>query len=365
MIECYDKYNNKKLRKINNDLYEELEFIFDMDYSAEMLFDEYIYNKDPDKYQLIADELEQFIKDDFLHYLKPLHQKALYNALVITEEDLNDSLKFEANTKEEKDSFKNRLDNVHYYLSVFFEDYDFLSINIYFEPRNNDNDDALFLLGIDDYLDLLPSDLVERYNLSKRHQRIYNEICKSTVDIYRDNIPVKLYAEGTYLDGLFYILNHEVDININDSIIYIDEENKFRKTFKINNIDDIKVSDYLPSYLAINATLVDRELITHSTNQTYNTNINGSNNNIAVNSAIHGDMINRQNIHEFFDDIRNTFNQNVEDIEKRNVINDAVTELEKSIKQENFKDKYNKLIETASNHITLLQPFLSRLHEFF
>jgi hypothetical protein len=88
-----------------------------------------------------------------------------------------------------------------------------------------------------------------------------------------------------------------------------------------------------------------------------NYNFNGTSEKINVNSI--DNSVNVKNIihnRQLFDNMREVAKNNSEIIS-------AINEMEKNVGKQSFKDSYNKFIQNAANHMTLMTPFIPVLTE--
>lgn len=99
----------------------------------------------------------------------------------------------------------------------------------------------------------------------------------------------------------------------------------------------------------------------NSTKTNFTINATQSNINIANNHS----QIHQITDNKIFQDIINQIEQSIQDHETKAQLIGIVKDLEKSIGTPSFKEKYNSLITSMANHITILAPFLPSLTHYF
>lgn len=174
---------NNKLNELTNSI---LDIFIEMfiEFAGNLSFEEIYANIFPKemsseekcKNELI--QLRQYVRDDFPHTLKPVHEFILYKLLDFMSGaiDLNEQEEIFENQIEkyyDKDNeisyeTKNLLDLFRYVndlISLIFEDVDFLDVGILYQMYVRDpfNFEKKFNVNLDDYVDLMPHDIKEEY----------------------------------------------------------------------------------------------------------------------------------------------------------------------------------------------------------
>lgn len=110
----------------------------------------------------------------------------------------------------------------------------------------------------------------------------------------------------------------------------------------------------------LEAKKLDKETNPMSSHITYN--LHGDNPRININSQDYS--INVTNSKIVFDEIRKTIESDIKDGNLKRSLQTKVTEMEESVGQKSFLQKYSEFIALAANHVTVFAPFLPALTQF-
>jgi len=91
-------------------------------------------------------------------------------------------------------------------------------------------------------------------------------------------------------------------------------------------------------------------------------NLHGSNPRININSQDHS--INVDNSKIVFDETRNRIESDISDESLKKELRVKVVEMEQSVGQKTFGQKYSNFIASAANHMTIFAPLLPGLTQF-
>lgn len=123
-------------------------------------------------------QLRQYVRDDFPHTLKPVHEFILYKLLdfmcdAIDLDEQEEIFKNQIKKYYDKDNeisyeTKNLLDlfrDINDLIGLIFEDVDFLDVGILYQMYVRDpfNFEKKFNVNLDDYVDLMPHDIKKEY----------------------------------------------------------------------------------------------------------------------------------------------------------------------------------------------------------
>ncbi|WP_339272569.1 hypothetical protein NYE54_14210 [Paenibacillus sp. FSL K6-1330] len=194
------------------------------------LFPPMIWIEDDEKCIKTMIELDVWTRDEYLHHLKPIHEFALYQVLCQTNNELTERGEVVQETHDEditEDEYiLSNPDNIDFYLDILFQDHDFLWVADYLDEFFNnpinfvENRDV----DLDDYLDLMPTDIREGYRSIKN-------------SLYPANIKAinrkTIHSQEDFLEHIESIINYYVhSITLKDAYKLLWNDNDLAKKEK-------------------------------------------------------------------------------------------------------------------------------------
>jgi hypothetical protein len=154
----------------------------DLEHQLEWIFPTFLVRNEIEKCKKIVFELQEFAADSFLHSLTPLQEYALYLLIewYITgiDEEYNTATDVSKITpKSENDEYVlEHIDDLESFQSFLFADWDFLDVdsyvNMYF---NSPKSLEAFNVDLDEYIELMPYDIRDRYLQKRNSNQIQNK----------------------------------------------------------------------------------------------------------------------------------------------------------------------------------------------
>lgn len=199
------------------------------------IYPEFLINNKLDLCKRVVHELSEMTRDSFERdYLKPIYEYALFQTIEwwfeVTDDielDKIDSVDAITNDGDNLCKFLNNTDN---YIDFLFEDWDFLYVHRLFEVYKNN---PVFLekflhVNIDEYTDLMPSDIREDYETLKKNLYEKNKLEKGEEALIINDIYSIIQNET--MRPAFYENHSEVELSdIIRSILFL--------KFKEHNLD--------------------------------------------------------------------------------------------------------------------------------
>lgn len=155
----------------------------DFDVHLHYIFPSFLVRKEFDRCKDIVYDIRDYTVDKFPHVLKPLYQYALFHLIQwyidVTEEDefIGVDISDLRPLSEDDEFIIKNINNLESYKEFLFDDHDFLDVDnfitIYFA-----NPDILkkFNIELNDYIDLMPYDIRERYLCTNRRNKQNTEV---------------------------------------------------------------------------------------------------------------------------------------------------------------------------------------------
>ena len=221
MIKADIEISESILRKVNQNIYYLLEFFIDLgkdvDYEdiLEMIFPVHYVRKNKERCIEILDELKEYTTDTYLHSLNPVQEYALFHLiewwLAVTEVELEQIVDDKEIKTEDERYIVQNINNIDYYKSFLFYDWDFLEENLsthleFYKIYGPGYEDFRGII-LEDYIELMPDDKKEEYYKIKTKFKTNNQIANKRVSseqlivkqIYnaiklRENDPRRLYS---------------------------------------------------------------------------------------------------------------------------------------------------------------------------
>ncbi|MFD1776000.1 hypothetical protein [Paenibacillus rhizophilus] len=252
MIEVYLDINKATKIKINNILNDYLDLYMDFfinlgpEEAFSPFFSHSIWLENKERCIQIMIELDAWTSDDFMHTLSPLHEYALYQLLRMAEERneeaglVTDKYYFESEDVSDDDYMLNNLQNIAIYYEILFQDHDFLNIPEYFEyytldPYNFENNANI---NLDDYVNLMPNDIKNKYNSIKERTSSKN------ITIKKHNRGINDVGDFLYhIDNIMDYFQHSITMRSAYKLLWND--NKIpRKENSAQQLLEIVVRSY-------------------------------------------------------------------------------------------------------------------------
>lgn len=182
MIKADSEISKIILEKINKNLYSLLAYFIEYckvdnyENILEEIFQVHYVRKNKERCIEVLDELKEYILDTYLHSLNPLQEYVLFHLiewwLVVTDVELDQTVDAkEIKTEDEKYIVEN-INNIEYYLSLLFLDWDFLEEGLSLHLENYKIYGPAYEMytdiNLEDYLELMPDDKKEEYYKAKR-----------------------------------------------------------------------------------------------------------------------------------------------------------------------------------------------------
>ena len=180
MLPIYLDVSKCLAQKANQNIYSIIELFLesckDLDYETflQEIFPQFYLRKNFDRCKEIIYEIKEITLDSYeRHYLKPIHEYALFMLLEwwldATEIDMNiEVLENEIRTSDDEYLAK-YINDIEGYKSFMFEDWDFLDVSELFKcyRQNPYICTDFFHVDLDDYVELMPDDIKEEYEFYK------------------------------------------------------------------------------------------------------------------------------------------------------------------------------------------------------
>lgn len=154
----------------------------DLEHQLEWIFPTFMVRNETVKCKKIIFELQEYAADSFMHSLTPLQEYALYLLIewYITgnDEEYNTATDVSKVTpKSENDEYVlEHIDDLKSFQSFLFADWDFLDVdsfvNMYF---NSPKSLEFFNVDLDEFIELMPYDIRERYLQKRSNYQLPNE----------------------------------------------------------------------------------------------------------------------------------------------------------------------------------------------
>ncbi|MEQ6389271.1 hypothetical protein RZN22_08060 [Bacillaceae bacterium S4-13-58] len=154
----------------------------DLEHQLEWIFPTFMTRNEIEKCKKIVFELKEFSADDFLHILTPLQEYALYLLIewYITGNDVEYNTATDVSnitSKSENDEYViEHIDDLESFQSFLFADWDFLDVDSYVNMFfNSPKSLELFNVDLDEYIELMPYDIRDRYLQKRNNNQLPNE----------------------------------------------------------------------------------------------------------------------------------------------------------------------------------------------
>ncbi|NMD72716.1 hypothetical protein HHO41_21040 [Bacillus sp. DNRA2] len=162
----------------------------DFDHQLEYIFPSFMVRNEIDKCKKTVFELQEYATDSFQHILTPLQEYALHLLIewYITgiDEEYNTITDVSNFTpKSENDEYIiEHIDNLESFQSFLFDDWDFLNVdsyvNMFFKsPQLLE----MFNINLDEYIELMPYDIRDRYLQKRRNNQLPNEVSENIEEL--------------------------------------------------------------------------------------------------------------------------------------------------------------------------------------
>ncbi|HJV16008.1 MAG TPA: hypothetical protein VJ546_01240 [Bacillales bacterium] len=154
----------------------------DFDHQLEYIFPTFMVRNEIDKCKKTVFELQEFAADNFQHILTPLQEYALYLLIdwYITGSDEEYNTVTDVSNiilKSENDEYIiENIDNLESFQSFLFADWDFLDVDSYVDMFfNSPKSLEFFNIDLDEYIELMPYDIRDRYLQKRNNNQLPNE----------------------------------------------------------------------------------------------------------------------------------------------------------------------------------------------
>jgi hypothetical protein len=154
----------------------------DLEHQLEYIFPTFMARNEFEKCKKILYELQEYATDGFLHLITPIQEYALYFLIEwyrngFDEENNTATHVSDITPLSENDEYvMEHIDDLESYQSFLFTDWDFLGVGSYVNMYlNSPNSLESFGVDLDEYIDLMPNDIRDRYIQKRNHSQLNNE----------------------------------------------------------------------------------------------------------------------------------------------------------------------------------------------
>lgn len=203
MIKADRKISESILEKVNQNIYFLLEYFIEICKGAnyenilEEIFPDHLVRNNKERCLQVVDELNEYTKDTYLHTLNHIQEYALFYLIEwwieVTECEL-DQIVDEKEIETEEDRYiAQNINNIEYYKSFLFYDWDFLEeglsahLELYklYGPAYEESQDII----LEDYIEIMPDDKKQEYYEAKNKFKSNIEV--DSRDVKLENLIIR------------------------------------------------------------------------------------------------------------------------------------------------------------------------------
>lgn len=182
MIKADTEISKGILEKVNQNIYSLLAYFIEYckvdnyENILEEIFPVHYVRKNKERCIEVIDELKEYILDTYLHSLNPVQEYVLFHLiewwLAVTDVELDQTVDEKEIKNEDEKYIVENINNIEYYLSFLFLDWDFLEEGLSIHLENymiyGPAYEIFTDIDLEDYLELMPDDKKEEYYKAKR-----------------------------------------------------------------------------------------------------------------------------------------------------------------------------------------------------
>lgn len=189
---------------------------------------------------------------------------------------------------------------------------------------------------------------------------MFNQMCNDTIKIINPNGVEFNNIKANVQKGKIFVFDQSVEIQDGAEIIRLLPKGNTESYYVIDNgyVARIGIEAHYQCVVKKKNLYIDEGV--NPGKQTITINATQSNVNLANNHS----QIQQSNNNQVFKDIINKIESDIYDVETRNRLIMLVKDLEISAGMPSFTEKYDNLITSMANHITILTPFIPILAQY-
>jgi hypothetical protein len=375
LIKIYINNSQKSfLIKANEELDDLVDYYFSPydnlgeEYVFESIFPEHLYRKNKNKCFEIATELREWIRDSSEHTLTPIYEYALLNILyTINEinEDLDTTLSVNLANDLERDDRVNGgynlsdLKDIYFYIENCFEDHDFVGVGEVFEAFIKDPlISERINIDLDYYKDLVPWDIVEKYEKVKESFFVLISMLKDKVTLIKKNGSKFEDIKSSVQRDKIFIGDSTLEIVEGDTITRL-LSNGLIESYIVTRSMFYEKQHGIPAHYQLSVRKETELEPVPTGGVTYINNVSG-NGRLNIQSTDNSiNFIGANN--ELFNKIKDVLvNSDISSEERAEIIS-HVDEMEASVGKPSFLTRYQAFITATANHMTVISPFIPEL----